>query len=151
MVSKGWRRDLAQSDARALARLFLSPSMASDEDDVDDEDDLPPPPPPPRLMTVDSSADERRRRCLLSFCLRSVTPPPTFGTSPADACGVDAGTMRLLGAAAEALPTRHNARQTRILPLNGFIIVANQVGVRGAMQWSHKGQPSANGTKMSGC
>ena len=118
MVSKGWRRDLAQSDARALARLFLSPSTASDEDDDDDEGDLS----PPRLMTAGSSADERRRRCLLSFCLRSVTPPPTFGTSPADACGVDAGTMRLLGAA-EALPTRHNARQMRTLRLNGVIIV----------------------------
>ena len=104
MVSKGWRSDLAQSDARAEARLFLSPSTASDEEeeDADDEGEWP----PPRLMAVDNSADERR---LCPFHL-AVTPSTSafFGT---------AERMCLLFDAANALPIRHNARQMRTLRL----------------------------------
>ena len=113
MVSKGWRSVLAQSDARAEARLVFRPSTASDdEEEDDDEGDLP----PPRLMAVDNSADERR---LCPFHL-AVTP------STSALCG-NAGPMLLLSAA-EALPTRHNARQIRTLCLNGVIIVVNQFG-----------------------
>lgn len=112
MVSKGWRSVLAQSDARAEARLVFRPSTASEDDDADDEGDLP----PPRLMVVDNSAGERR---LCPFHL-AVTP------STSALCG-NAGPMLLLSAA-EALPTRHNARQMRTLCLNGVIIVVNQFG-----------------------
>lgn len=117
MVSKGWRRDLAQTDASAEARLFLSPSTASDEDG--DEADSP----PPRPMVADTSADERRRRCLRSFRL-AVTPgkSPTRTCGPADLlCPFDA---------AEALPTKHNTRQVRALRLIG-VIVANQFDDQG--------------------
>lgn len=112
MVSKGWRRDLAQTDASAEARLFLSPSTASDEDG--DEADSP----PPRPMVADTPADERRRRCLCPFPL-AVTP----GKSPTRTCGL-ADLLRPFDAA-EALPTKHNTRQVRTLRLIG-VIVANQ-------------------------
>jgi len=58
MVSKGWRRDLAHTDASAEARLFLRPSTASDDDDDDDDDASPPPP----RETRAAAAVERRRR-----------------------------------------------------------------------------------------
>ena len=115
MVSKGWRSVLAQSDARAEARLVLRPSTASDEDDDADDEagDLP----PPRLMAVDNSSADERRLCPFHL---AVTP------STSALCG-NAGPMLLLSAA-EALPTRHNARQIRTLCRNGVIIVVNQFG-----------------------
>ena len=130
MVSKGWRRDLAHSDASAEARLFLRPSMASEDFLGGDDDDEPPP--PREIIAVDGTADGRRRRLTrIPLPVDDTTSKgwPFLAASTFVACVCGAATGRMCRSDSEAatllllLLSRHAMRQSRtVLRFVGLIM-----------------------------
>ncbi len=150
MVSKGWRRDLAHSDASADARLFFRPSMASEDLlDLEDEDESPP---PREIIAAAGTADGRRRRRLILLLVDDTT---SLSASTSVACGAATGRMYQSGAEAETLLlllSRHATRQSRIACCVGLIMGNEAVYDATSLLTTRRGTcstPRNNGTKMN--
>ena len=153
MVSKGWRRDLAHSDASADARLFLRPSMASEDFlDGDDDDESPP---PREITAVDGTADGRRRRRRLILLLADDATTskgwPFLAASTFVACVCGAATGRMCRSDSEAatllllLLSRHAMRQSRTVLRFVGLIMGNVTVCDAALPVLEYREP--NGTK----